>query len=184
MLELLGLRGNTAGRTRKVLIVCAGYALAVLAGVAASTLYNFRVSKLPYDTSGGMYAFGDLLQTTAAFLGVALIPTALALWYLRTSWRLWHVIAVCSLGFAIAGLIAVLMPLMAGPDSRHPVVALIGLFSLTQLLGMPLWTAAFALFAAIAPTRPARRLLIAAVGLELVVGVCAAIHWFVPRPPF
>ena len=183
MLELLGLRGNTAGPARKVLIVCTGYGLAVLAGVGASWLYNLRVSKLPYDTSGGMYAAGEFFQSTAAFLGVALIPTLLALWYLRTNWRFWHLIAVAALGFATAGLIAVLMPVAVG-HSRSPLMALIELFSLAQLLGVPLWTAAFALFAAIAPTRPARRLLTVAVGLELVVGVCAAIHWFMPRPPF
>jgi hypothetical protein len=184
MLELLGLRGNRAGRTRKILIVCAGYALAVLAGIAAGALYNARVSKLPYDTSGGMYAGGELLQSTAAFLGAALIPTVLALWYLRASGRFWHLVALASLAFAITGLIAVLMPLAVDRSSRHPLVALIDLFSLAQMLGVPLWTAAFALFAFIAPTRPARRLLVAAVGLEMVIGVCAAIHWFLPRPPF
>jgi hypothetical protein len=46
-------------------------------------------------------------------------------------------------------------------------------------------TAAFALFAAIAPTRWARRRLFGAIGIEIAIGVYAALHWFVLRPsPF
>jgi len=60
------------------------------------------------------------------------------------------------------------------------VTQLFGLLGLAQLLGMPLWTGAFVLFTFLTPTGPARRLLVAAIGLELVIGVFAAIHWFVP----
>ena len=54
---------------------------------------------------------------------------------------------------------------------------------LAQLLGVPLWSAAFALFAWLAPTPETRRKLIIAVGIELVIAVCAAVHWFVPNSP-
>ena len=60
-------------RWMKVALVCAGYLLAVVAGCVASYLYDARVSALPYDTSGGMYAGGQLLSGLAAFLVVALI---------------------------------------------------------------------------------------------------------------
>jgi len=42
---------------------------------------------------------------------------------------------------------------------------------------------AFALFALIAPTPQVRRKLLFAVGIELVIGACAAVHWFVPESP-
>jgi hypothetical protein len=45
----------------KVAIVCAGYGLAVVASCAAGWAYDARVSQLPYDTSGGMYAEGESL---------------------------------------------------------------------------------------------------------------------------
>ena len=167
----------------KFALVCVGYVLAFVAAGVAGFVYNARVSALPYDTSGGMYAGGELLFSMAVFLAVALVPTLLALWFLRGQRRLWWAISLGSLGFAVAGLIAVLAPLLEHGAPSSPAMALVGLLGLAQLLGMPLWTAAFVLFAIIAPAGPARRLLLASVGVELVIGVCALIHWFVPRPP-
>lgn len=167
-------------RGAKVGIICAGYLLAVLAGGVAGHLYNLRVSALPYDTSGGMYAAGQFLSELSAFFVVALAPTLLALWFLRRNRRLWQAIAIGALGFATAGLLAVLMPLVVRDTTRTPAMMWVELLSLAQLLGMPLWTVAFVLFAFLAPTRPARRVLVAAIGVELVIGVCAAFHWFVP----
>ena len=66
--------------------------------------------------------------------------------------------------------------------SRYQLL-LLGLLGLAQLLGMPLWSVAFALFAFLAPTREPRRKLLVAVGIELVIGACALVHWFVPASP-
>ena len=170
-------------RWAKAGLVCVGYVLAIVAAGVSSHLYNARVSALPYDTSGGMYAAGEFMSALGAFLVVALVPTLLALWFLRGNGGLWQAIALASLGFAGAGLLAVLMPLLIHDTPTNPVLLLCGLLGLAQLLGMPLWTAAFGLFAFLAPTRPARRLLVTAIGLELVIGVCAAFHWFVPSSP-
>ena len=56
-------------RWTKVALVCAGYLLAMVAGVIASRIYNARVSALPYDTSGGMYACGELLYVVEGPIG-------------------------------------------------------------------------------------------------------------------
>lgn len=170
-------------RWAKIALVGAGYLLAFVAGGVASYLYNARVSQLPYDTSGGMYAGGELLSALSAFLVVALVPTLLSLWFQRRNGRLWQSIAIASLGFAGAGLLAVLMPLVIHETPRDPITMVLSLLGLAQLLGVPLWTLAFVLFAFLAPTRPARHLLVAAIGIELVIGICAVIHWFVPSPP-
>lgn len=170
-------------RAAKAAIVCGGYLLAFVAAGMAGWLYNVETAKLPYDTSGGMYAGGELLTSLAAFLLVALVPTVMGLWFLRRHRGLWQAIAIGALGFAGAGLLAVLVPLLEPGAPSSPVMVLVGLIGLAQLLGVPLWTGAFALFAVIAPSGTARRLLLAAVGVELVIGVCALIHWFVPRPP-
>ena len=122
------------------------------------------------------------MSALGAFLAVALIPTLLALWFLRRNAKLWQSIALASLGFASVGLLAVLMPLVNREPPSNAVTMVLGLLGLAQLLGVPLWTVAFVLLAFIAPTRP-RRLLVAAIGIELVIGVCPAVHWLAPRPP-
>lgn len=170
-------------RWAKFGIVCAGYLLALVAGVVASHLYNVRMAAMPYDTSGGMYAAGESMAALGAFLVVAMAPTLLALWFLRHSTRVWLTIALGSLAFAIAGLLAVLMPLVVHEPLENPVLVIFSLLGLAQLLGMPVWTVAFGLFAFLAPTRLARQVLVAAIGVELVIGVCAAIHWFVRSSP-
>jgi hypothetical protein len=161
-------------------LVCTGYLLAIGAGGLAGHLYNVRVSALPYDTSGGMYAAGESMAALGTFLAFALAPTALGLWFLRGNRKLWQTIAIASLAFATVGLLSVFLTLAAPGAPRTPVLMLASLLGLGQLLGMPLWTVGFVLFAFLAPTRLARRLLIAAIGIELVSGVCAACHWFLP----
>lgn len=164
-------------RRAKVGLVLGGYVLAVVAGAVAGYLYDRRLSALPYDTSGGMYAAGEAMAGLAAFLVVALVPTLLGLWFLRGNRTLWHGVAVASLGFAGAGLLAVLMTLASRGTPRHPGLVLVDLFGLAQLLGMPIWTVGFVLFAFLAPTRPARRMLITAIGIELVIGIFSASHF-------
>ncbi len=171
------------GRAAQVGIVVVGYGAAVGAAALAAHLYNLRVAALPYDTSGGMYAGGEMMSSLGAFLAVALVPTLLALWFLRRHERFWNGVAIASLAFAAAGLLAVLMPLVIRSPGGSTAPVLVGLLALAQLLGVPLWSAAFVLFAALAPTRETRRKLLVAVGLELVIAVCALVHWFVPRPP-
>lgn len=161
-------------------IVTLGYVLAFGAGGVASHLYNVQMAAKPYDTSGGMYAAGEAMTGLSVFLVAALVPTLLALWFLRGNTMMWQGIAVASLAFAGVGLIAVLRPLVVQGPLESPTVMVLELVRLTQLLGVPLWTGAFILFALLAPARPARRLLRTAIGLELVIGVCAALHWFVP----
>jgi len=167
-------------RHAKIALVLAGYGLAVVAAIVAGWLYDLRVAGLPYDTSGGMYAGGQLLQTLGAFLAVALLPTLLGLWFLRANERFWSAVAAASLAFAVIGLVAVLAWRAFDSSARSIPFALLELFGLAQLLGVPLWFAAFTLFALLAPTRQARRTLALAVVFEAMIGVCAAIHWFAP----
>jgi len=170
-------------RLAKVGLVIGGYVAAIVAGVVAAGLYNARVATLPYDTSGGMYAAGESMYSLAAFLVVALVPTLLGLWFLRGHERFWNAVAVASLAFAAAGLLAVLTPLVFRNATTNTTLLLVELLALSQLLGMPLWFLAIALFALLAPSRKTRRKLVAAAAVELVIGVCALVHWFVPRPP-
>ena len=170
-------------RWAQIGVVVAGYGAAMAAAAVAAAMYNARVSTLPYDTSGGMYAAGESMYSLAAFLVVALVPTLLALWFLRGHQKFWNGVALASIAFAAAGLLAVLTPLVTR-STASIALALVGLLALAQLLGMPFWSLTFALFAFLAPTREARRKLLVAIGIELVIGACASVHWFVPAPPF
>jgi hypothetical protein len=169
-------------RITKVGVVLAGYVAAIVAAGAAGWLYDWRLRGAP-DTSGGMYAFGQLLGVLAVFFAVSLVPTALALWWLRRNEKFWGAVAVTSLALASIGLLAVLSPLVLGTGDDRGWRMLLELVRLSQLLGVPLWTAALVLFAVLAPFQGARHKLIAAVAIELVIGVVACVHWFVPRPP-
>lgn len=170
-------------RFAKVGVVVAGYFAAIVAGAVAARLYDVRVAALPYDTSGGMYAGGQLMYSLAAFLVVSLVPTLLALWFLRRHEKFWNAVAVASLAFAVAGLLAVLMPRVFHTSSTHIALVIVDLLRLSRLLGMPLWSATFVLFAILAPFPEARRKLVTAVVFELVIGVCALVHWFVSASP-
>lgn len=110
-------------RAAKFGVVLAGYALAFLAAAAAAWFYDIQAATKPYDTSGGMYARGQLLLSLAVFCVVALVPTLLALWFLRRHEGFWNAVAVGSLGFASLGLLAVHMMLAARGAS--PRVALV-----------------------------------------------------------
>ena len=164
-------------RWTQIAIVAGGYVLALVAAAVTSHLYNARMAAQPYDTSGGMYAAGESMAALAAFLVVALVPTVVALVLLRRNTMFWHLVALASVGFAGVGLIAVVVTLVARSTPSTVGLMLLDLIGLAQLLGVPLWTVAFVVFAILAPTRPARRLLVAAIGIELVIGVCAAFHW-------
>jgi hypothetical protein len=176
-------REGRVNRWTKAGIVVAGYVLAIVAGGVAGHLYNVRVAALPYDTSGGMYAGGEMMAELGTFLVAALVPTLLLLWFVRPHAGFWRGVAVASLGFAGVGLVAVLLPLIQKTQPHDMPSMLLMLLRVVQLMGVPLWAAAFTLFAFLAPTRPARRMLVTAVGFELVIGVCAAIHWWMPLPP-
>jgi len=164
----------------KILIVAGGYLAAVAAGALAGWAYDAHARTLPYDTSGGMYAGGQLLAVLAAFIVVALAPTLMALWWLRRHTGFWNGIAILSVGFASVGLVAVLVSLVSRGTPRGVPLMVVELLGLSQLLGAPVWCGAFILFTIIAPTREIRSRMSLAVVMEVVIGVFAFIHWFVP----
>jgi hypothetical protein len=88
------------GRLAKASLVIVGYLAAIAAAAVAAWWYDVRMAALPYDTSGGMYAAGQMIQSLAAFLLVALAPTVLWLWFLRSHTGFWNGLALASIAFA------------------------------------------------------------------------------------
>lgn len=165
------------------MVVVVGYVVAVIAGGVTGWAYDAHVRTLPYDASGGMYAGGQLLASLAALLVVALVPTVLALWFLRRHIGFWNGVATASIAFAALGLIAVLAPLAWRGSPQSIGLMIVDLLGLSHLLGVPLWLGAFVLFSLVAPNPGIRRRISVALAIEIVVGVCALVHWFVPAAP-
>ena len=172
------------GRGAKIGIVIGGYVVAIAAAMLAGWLYDAHMARMPYDTSGGMYAEGETLTALPVFFLVALVPTLLGLWFLRRHTGFWNLVAMGSLAFAAVSLAAVLMTMKVGAAPSNLGLMLVALLGLAQFLGMPLFFLAFVLFSFLAPTSLARRRLRIAVVLEAVIGVCALLWWFVPSARF
>ena len=171
-------------RGAKIGVVIGGYVVAVAAAMLAGWLYDAHMARMPYDTSGGMYAEGETLTALPVFFLVALVPTLLGLWFVRRHTGFWNLVAIGSLTFAAVSLAAVLVTMKLRASSPNLGLMFVELLGLAQLLGMPLFFLAFVLFSVVAPTPLARRRLRIAVTLEAVIGVCAVLHWFVLPPRF
>ena len=170
-------------RIAKAGIVVAGYVAALVASGVAGWWYDRWAASQPYDTSGGMYAGGQLITELGVLLVASLPPTILALWWLRRNEKFWGAIAAMSLAFAAVGLLAVLSPLVLVEDSLRSWRSILELVRISQLLGVPLWTVAMGLIAVLAPFQSARRMMTLAVALELVIGMVACVHWFARTSP-
>ena len=162
----------------KLALILAGY---VAATIAAFALVALREATNPDPASDGMQAFGDFLFFWA-LLGLFSLPsTVYALYNLRRSETFWRVFSGASLVFAASGpILALLMRRLH--ESDLPVA---GFFALSRVLATPLSCLAFFVFALVAPSRGARKLLLASAALEVVAAgyafFCLAVvgHWLV-----
>lgn len=161
----------------KLAIVLAGYALALLAGCASMVIYDHRFSPADQQAYGGMIAGGEMMYGGGVVALLALIPTALALWFIRTARWIWLVFAIAGLAFAIAGLAATITLLAtSGHMDRSVPLMISDLLATVQMFGSPIWVAGFGLFALLAPTPALRRSMLVAVAFEVVIAVCALVH--------
>jgi hypothetical protein len=164
-------------------VVIVGYLLAVVAGCGAVAAYEQHFSPADFQASGGMIAGGAMFYGGAILAAVALVPTALALWFLRRKRGFWSAFSLAGLAFAVLGLAAAAVVLAArgrGPTSSVPLMG-IELLGIVQMLGSPLWIAGFVLFAVLAPASDLRRRMVVAAVIEVAVGACALVHFF-PHP--
>jgi hypothetical protein len=169
---------SSAKRSTKILIVFAGYALAVAAGIIAAMIYDWGFSPADQQASGGMIAFAELMFGAGVFALLSVPPTALALWFARRHRRTWGAFTIACLAFALAGVVAVVALLTASLTSiRTPAIALLSVFGVAQMLGSPIWISSFALLAALAPERDLRRRLLVATAIEIGIGICALVHF-------
>ena len=164
----------------KVGIVVGGYALAVLFSYCVVSIYIGLTSGPDRDASAGMYAFGDTLLFVAVFGVVSIVPTGLALLFLRKSSIFWAVCCVVALLVASTSLV------MVGLDVLEPMVTLSADLSTWAMLAFPriflspFLAAAFGLSAFVAPNGRFRWCMLGAAGIEGVSSIYGFFHWFAP----
>jgi hypothetical protein len=164
-------------RRYKFVVVFAGYAAALLVACGACYLVTLARNHMSQDASGGMQAFGDLLLFIGLFGVLALVPTTLALYFLRASGKFWTVFSIASLALAATGPVAAIM--LATPQKFPSLGLIVGLFGLLKVLGAPLFGLGFLICAVVAPIRSSRRVLLAAAGIEFTVSAYAFFCLFV-----
>jgi hypothetical protein len=159
------------GRARKIGLVLAGYGAALIVA-SVGLVIRLRAEQGPEaQASSGMYAFGDLLFFLAVFGTLSLIPTGLALWFLRSHRRFWNILSAGTLVFATTGVVAVALYTLANAKVLTGTrwYAWAGL-SVLRMIPAPGFAAACTLGAVLAPTRSARWSLITATAVETGVG--------------
>ena len=167
------LHTDTVGKVVKVAIVLAGYVVAIEVANVTLLLYQLATQGPDAQASAGMYAFGDFTLYVTVFCLMALIPTGLGLWFLRSSGRFWNLMSKGVLAFAMTGPPAALvLRFMSG----FPLLSALAFF---RVFAAPLLYLGFMLCAFIARERADRRRLFVATLLELLVTLYLLFSLFV-----
>jgi hypothetical protein len=104
--------------------------------------------------------------------GLALVPTALALYFLRPYKTFWTVLSVLALEVAITGPVFACTLVSSGALQLHERWDITVVLGLLRVAAAPLFAVAFFTCLIFAPTKLARWLLIAATILECAVTAC------------
>lgn len=164
----------------KVGIVAAGYIGAFLVASAVVAIRLASTRGPDAQAESGMYAFGDLMLFVAVFGVAALVPSGVALFFLRPYRRFWAIVSALGLGVAVTGLAAVVLFAMG----RHvpppsPLATWAGL-SVLRILVAPLLALAALVCTLLAPYRVPRLAFLAAATMEVAVSAYGGLVWFVP----
>src|SRR5262245_28575425 len=142
-------RRQGMSRFLKCLLVLAGYVLAFVTSFVAVAIYDRKFTPEENQTMGGMIAGGEMLYGLAVLALASLVPTGMALWFLRRHRPSWSAFSSFCLGYSAAGL-AIVGAMLIAPYMmlRAPVLEFFGLL---QMLGSPILVGGFGLFALLAP---------------------------------
>lgn len=162
---------NSYAKTGTVL---AGYAGAFAAALIAVE-QRLRANAGNPDAQGGMQAFGDGLLFLYVFGLVALLPTALALFYLRERQQFWRALSVGALALAATGLAAALVVLLSHQPQFQAALMAPAMLCVLRLLLTPVLGATFVVCALFAPDARARWMLGGGAAIECAAGAA----WFV-----
>jgi hypothetical protein len=150
-------------------IVLAGYAMAFAAAVIVVHL-RIRPSAGMADAQGGMQAFGDALMFIFVFGAVALLPTGLALHYLRPLQKFWRTLTRGALALAATALVAAIVVVLSKQPQLQAALTLPAVFAVLRLLLSPVAGPALIVCTFFAPDTRSRRFLGIAAAIECAAG--------------
>jgi hypothetical protein len=165
-------------RPAKVLLVVAGYALALFVALAVTHAHQLATSGPAWQGYSGMLAFGDSILFLGVF-GVTAVPaTGAALYFLRPVRLFWQIAATIALLIAATALAAFFGYLLfRGTTPGNNGSFLIALSPIRVLLA-PLFGTAFLLGLVFAPSRSVRLAFLTAALIEAAVFVTIGVIWW------
>ncbi|MES1167070.1 MAG: hypothetical protein ABUL68_03630 [Pseudomonadota bacterium] len=129
------------------------------------------------QTYGAMYAFGDLLLGIAVFGVFALVPAALALYWLRPVVWFWSILLWIAMAFASTGVFALAFIVRAGNSTGNGM-----LLAQARIFLMPLSALALLTISLFAPRTHHRWLLLAAAVTDgAIFGGIVLVKFILPR---
>jgi len=161
----------------KVGTVLGGYAVALIVACVLVYIRQLQTSGPDAQASAGMYAWGDFMLFVESFSVMALVPTALGLYFLRSYQKAWTALSILALAIAITGPIgACLSALVINQPQPGGPWELAGGLGFLRAMGAPLLAFEFFTCAAVVPARRPRLAMLAAAGRECAAGA----YFFVP----
>lgn len=157
----------------------AGYAAAWFVADAAVNA-RFLQQSAQAQASPGMYAWGDLILFLEVFGLGAIVPTALALYFLRPVGTFWTALSIGALAFAMTGLLAALMVALGYRETTQSFLAILAAIGALREMMSPAAAVMFVLATLTAPTRRARLVLLVAAVIEGALGLYSFFQWFAP----
>jgi hypothetical protein len=164
----------------KVGVVVGGYALAIVFSFCVVAVYISLTSTLDRDASGGMSAFGDALLFVAIFGVVSIVPTGLALVFLRRNRTFWVILCVVALLVASTSLVMVGLNILEPMAVLSPGLSTWAMLAFPRIFLSPFLAVALGLSALIAANKHFRWCLLGAAGIEGVSSMYGFFHWFAP----
>src|SRR5215510_13985490 len=135
----------------KIGIVIAGYIFACVAAYVATYIQELTTRGTDAQASQGMFAFGQSILFMLVFGGLALIPTVLTFYFLRSSEKFWNGFAVLCLAFSITGIVMVIANALINANILHMAessAAVVSLFGVLGAFGAPILIVGFLVLAA------------------------------------
>lgn len=163
-------------------VVTAGYIAAFVIANAAVNARDLHAS--PQDmASSGMYAWADMILFLKVFGLGAILPTALALYFLRPIQGFWILLSIGAVAFAVTGLAAALIVAITSPlvhDQTRSLANILAAIGDLREMMSPAAGVTFLLATLTAPSRRFRLALLAATLIEGSLGLYSFNHWFAP----
>jgi hypothetical protein len=164
--------------THKVALIAGGYVLCFLMAAAFVAIHIASAGESP-GQAGGMNAFGDTVLFIGVFGVSAVVPTGLALLFLRPYRPFWNMFAAA--GITLAGTGAAAATIFAvGGNAAVSRFGTWGQVSVLRILVSPLLALTFVACAILSPHQGPRRGFFTAGAVEAAVSIYGWAVWIVP----